>query len=298
MSGTFKYDVFLSYSSKDEEKIHALAERLKKDGLSVWLDAWVIEPGDLISLKIQHGLEKSRTLLMCMSSAYFESEWGTLEHHTLLFRDPTNAQRRFIPILVKDCTPPDIIAQFAYIDWRVPSDEAYDRLLAACQGGAEEKVKPLVRKEKDDQARMVLKGHNRKIWGVAVTPDGKTIVSGSDDNTLKVWDIKTGRCRATFEGHSGQVRCVAITPDGKTVVSGSVEEGDVFDGTVNFAARVIGAIKGAEIWLSDRAKEDIDRLGAMQHKRLGWELHDDVSMKGFPGVFTLWSVWKLPVTSS
>ncbi len=47
-----------------------------------------------------------------------------------------------------------------------------------------------------------------------------------------------------------------------------VEEGDVFGGTVNFAARVVGAIKGAEIWLSDRAKEDIDRLGAAQHKQL------------------------------
>jgi class 3 adenylate cyclase len=48
-----------------------------------------------------------------------------------------------------------------------------------------------------------------------------------------------------------------------------VEEGDVFGGTVNFASRVVGAFKGAEIWLSDRAKEDIDRLGAGQHKRLG-----------------------------
>jgi class 3 adenylate cyclase len=71
-----------------------------------------------------------------------------------------------------------------------------------------------------------------------------------------------------------------------------VEEGDVFGGTVNFAARVVGAFKGAEIWLSDRAKEDIDRLGAVQHKRLGWQRHDGVAMKGFPGVFTLWSVQK------
>ena len=69
-----------------------------------------------------------------------------------------------------------------------------------------------------------------------------------------------------------------------------VEEGDVFGGTVNFAARVIGAIKDAEIWLSERAKEDIDRLGATRHKRLRWERHDGVAMKGFPGVFTLWSL--------
>ena len=73
-----------------------------------------------------------------------------------------------------------------------------------------------------------------------------------------------------------------------------VEEGDVFGGTVNFASRVVGAFKGAEIWLSDRAKEDIDRLGAGQHKRLGWQRHDGVVMKGFPGTFTLWSVRKDP----
>ena len=36
-----------------------------------------------------------------------------------------------------------------------------------------------------------------------------------------------------------------------------VEEGDVFGGTVNFASSVVGSIKGAEIRLSDRAKEDI-----------------------------------------
>ncbi|MEA3283125.1 MAG: toll/interleukin-1 receptor domain-containing protein [Euryarchaeota archaeon] len=110
MGNTFDYDVFISYSSHDAQVVHALAEWLKREGLRVWLDAWAIQPGDAISLKIQHGLEGSRTLLMCMSGAYFDSEWTTLEHHTLLFRDPTNAQRRFIPLLVEDCTRPDIMS--------------------------------------------------------------------------------------------------------------------------------------------------------------------------------------------
>lgn len=69
-----------------------------------------------------------------------------------------------------------------------------------------------------------------------------------------------------------------------------VEEGDVFGGTVNFAARVVGAISAAEIWLSDRAKEDVDRLGAAQHRQLRWQRHDQVIMKGFPGSFVLWSL--------
>ena len=72
----------------------------------------------------------------------------------------------------------------------------------------------------------------------------------------------------------------------------SVEENDVFGGTVNFAARVIGAIKDDEIWLSDPAKEDVDRLGAEQHKRLSWVAHNDVEMKGFRGKFKLWSLKK------
>jgi class 3 adenylate cyclase len=69
-----------------------------------------------------------------------------------------------------------------------------------------------------------------------------------------------------------------------------VEEGDVFGGTVNFAARVVGAIKDAEVWLSETAKKDIDQLGAHKYEHLRWVEHGGVAMKGFPGEFTLWSV--------
>jgi len=224
MKNTFDYDVFLSYSSQDKQVVRALAERLKQEGLRVWLDKWVIQPGDPISLKIQHGLEKSRTLLMCMSWAYFDSEWTTLEHHTLLFRDPTNEKRRFIPLLIEDCTPPDIIAQFAYIDWRTQSGKAYDQLLTACQGAGAETTEPQAREGRVVRALRVLKGHASAVGGVAVTPDGKTVVSGSNDSTLKVWDLETGQCRATFKGHTADVNNVVVTPDGRTVVSSSEDK--------------------------------------------------------------------------
>jgi class 3 adenylate cyclase len=71
-----------------------------------------------------------------------------------------------------------------------------------------------------------------------------------------------------------------------------VEGEDAFGGTVNFAARVVGAIKGAEIWLSEDARRDIDRLRARQHKDLQWSRHSDVEMKGFAGKFTLWQLAK------
>jgi formylglycine-generating enzyme required for sulfatase activity len=133
----FEYDVFLSYSSKDKSIIHPLTNRLKQDDLRVWLDEWAIKPGDSIPIKIQHGLEKSHTLLMCMSPAYFGSEWGTMESYSLLFRDPTNKQRRLIPLLITDCIRPDFIAHLKYIDLRTPSDEAYNDILDSCRENKE-----------------------------------------------------------------------------------------------------------------------------------------------------------------
>ena len=64
-------------------------------------------------------------------------------------------------------------------------------------------------------------GPSTLFKSVAISPDGKTIVSGSYDNTIKIWDNQSGECLNTLEGHSGYVSSVAISPDGKTIVSGS-----------------------------------------------------------------------------
>jgi WD40 repeat protein len=56
---------------------------------------------------------------------------------------------------------------------------------------------------------------------VAFSPDGKTVVSGSYDKTLRVWDVASGQSLRTLEGHGESVDAVAFSPDGKTVVSGS-----------------------------------------------------------------------------
>jgi WD40 repeat protein len=63
--------------------------------------------------------------------------------------------------------------------------------------------------------------HTKPVLGVAISPDGKIVVSGSADNTIKVWDLASGRLLRTIEPHSSWIFSVAISPDGKNIVSGN-----------------------------------------------------------------------------
>jgi WD40 repeat protein len=70
----------------------------------------------------------------------------------------------------------------------------------------------------------ILLGHTGSINTIALTVNGRTAVSGSDDFTLRVWDLETGKEIKTLKGHTGSVTSVAATPDGKTAVSGSDDD--------------------------------------------------------------------------
>jgi hypothetical protein len=84
----FTHDVFLSHSSKDTAVVHAVAERLRADGLRVWFDDWEIRPGDDIPAKIEDGLEHSRVLACPAVASGRRRKAGTCGSGQLLFRNP------------------------------------------------------------------------------------------------------------------------------------------------------------------------------------------------------------------
>ena len=73
----------------------------------------------------------------------------------------------------------------------------------------------------NDRSIRTFTGHTKSVGSVAISPDGRTALSGSDDNTLKLWDLATGKELRTFTGHTRWVRSVALSPDGRTALSGS-----------------------------------------------------------------------------
>ena len=64
-----------------------------------------------------------------------------------------------------------------------------------------------------------LNGHSSSVLAVAIAPDGKRVISGSRDNTLKVWDLETREIITSFTGES-PITCCAVAPDGVTIVAG------------------------------------------------------------------------------
>ncbi|MGK7943429.1 MAG: protein kinase, partial [Microcystaceae cyanobacterium] len=95
----------------------------------------------------------------------------------------------------------------------------------------------------DLQGRTLLQccqGHKKRINNVALSSQGKWVISGSQDETLRVWDGMSGKEVQKMVETTGWITCVAVTRDGQKIISGSQ------DGTI----RVWEQESGREIWQS------------------------------------------------
>jgi WD40 repeat protein/serine/threonine protein kinase len=67
-------------------------------------------------------------------------------------------------------------------------------------------------------------GHKYWVSSVCLSADGRHALSGSGDETLKLWEVASGRCLRTFEGHSWSVTSVCLSIDGRHALTGSLDK--------------------------------------------------------------------------
>ena len=135
--------------------------------------------------------------------------------------------------------------------------------------------------KKTGKELLTLSGHTDWVNSVAVSADGRTVVSGSHDNNVIIWDGELGKKLLTLSGHMKPVFSVAISANGNTVVSGSA------DNTI-------------KIWDIESGKVLYTLDGPSRHTAIGTGLVSAVTMSAdgktiVAGGDAVSQIWKLPL---
>jgi small GTP-binding protein len=228
-----KYDVFICYSTNDLPFVEKFAEKLKQDGLIVWLDKWEIDPVIGIEKPVELGIMGSRNLLFIMTENSFGKDWRILDKQIVMFNGLSNKQRKFLPILVEECEIKETLKQFVYINYIDRSADKYLKILNTCKL-VKRTESNLDSKKTQLKSVKILKGHTELIRRVVVSKNSKIVASASNDKTIRIWDINQEKCINVLSGHKNAIWAIAISEDGKKLISGS------FDNTIRYWDTISG----------------------------------------------------------
>ena len=97
-----------------------------------------------------------------------------------------------------------------------------DRLLAV--GGYTKNDEIRLINFQTGEVKALLKGHKNVILGLAFSPNGNRLISGSGDKTVRIWDVNTQKTIHILKGHTEVIYAVAFSPDGTFAATGSTDD--------------------------------------------------------------------------
>jgi hypothetical protein len=132
-------DFFISYNRADKTWAEWIGWTLEDAGYSVVIDAWDFRPGGNFVLEMHRAVAESRKTIAVLSESYLKATYVHPEWAAAFGEDPLGAERKLIPVKVKDCQPQGLLKPLIYVDLIGLSKEAAREALL---GAMVERAKP------------------------------------------------------------------------------------------------------------------------------------------------------------
>jgi len=129
--------LFISHASADKSFVDRLVADLTKCGVDVWYDKFDIQLGDSIPGKVNEGLSSSKYFAIVLSPNSVRSRWVTEELNAALATQIASSGTFLLPLMLKTCDLPPLLAHRKYADFRDDYDSALAELLAVFEKDAE-----------------------------------------------------------------------------------------------------------------------------------------------------------------
>lgn len=99
------------------------------------------------------------------------------------------------------------------------------------------------------ELRHTLRGHTEEVYRMALSPNGRTLASPSEDKTVRLWDLEKGKVLKTLE-HKDPVACVVWSPNGKMLASGTSDEVYIWDVVTGRKIRIMRGFGGTAVGIA------------------------------------------------
>lgn len=133
-------DFFISYAAADSAWAEWLGFVLEEEGFTTILQAWDFRPGSNFVLEMQRAASAADRTIMVLSPDYLKSQFASPEWAAALAQDPQGLDRKLVPVMVRRCSPPGLLASIIHIDL-AEKDEAAARDCLV-RGVSDKRAKP------------------------------------------------------------------------------------------------------------------------------------------------------------